>query len=572
MQLATATHSHKPEIKNRTLFLVYSCYRLGIAAILLILFFTDIGFGQQNSTLYLLTTALYFSVNALLLKFFTARWQPENNTLLLIIASDIIFLQLAALASGLVSSGLGALLIVSVASGSIFISSKQSLLVPALATITLLLNVSLDVANGHSSQSALVASGWLGIAFFVTNIGVQYLARQLRSSEQLAEREAAQSKKLENLNSIIIERMQTGVAVLDQNANILSCNIAGRRLLNLDQATTSLENPAQTQQLLAPEIKHLFSDWQHRTLEIRSENAHAGTQNIKPVQAFPGGPSLKISFISLTTGEASENLMFIEDLGKITQQAQHLKLASLGQLTANIAHEIRNPLGAASHAAQLLEESSESEEDKKLTGIICQQTKRCSNIIDSVMSVSRGQPVKIQRFDLCKWLEAFIDNYQLHTPCDIKIQRPQSLMINFDPNQLTQIVSNLLDNGLRYSAKKSALKSAGINVGADNTGSAFLDILDFGDGVDNGSIPHLFEPFFTSETAGSGLGLYICRELCEANQARISYVTSNTNGIDWLPGACRFYFRINFAHPDRKSYPSITDSKWMPYSPKEKSE
>lgn len=523
--------------QSRTLFLVYSVYRLGISLILLALFLVT-GLGDNNVELFLPTTALYLGCNIALLLLFSKHWQPSENALILILASDIILLQLAASASGIVQSGLGVLLVASVAAGSIFLKRGQVLLVPAFATITLLVNVTIALMQHRVGQSDIVASGWLGITFFVTSITVRYLTERLQASELLAQRESALAKKLEQLNSLIIERMQTGIAVINQNSEIVLCNDSGRKLLGASA------NPANKKlQLVNTNIAQAFEQWQNAADRFSNESP--------PLESFAGGPAVRLIFIELDESH-QDCLMFIDDISKIQQHAQQLKLASLGQLTASIAHEVRNPLGAVSHAAQLLEESTASDEDRKLTRIIRQQAKRCSRIIDSIMAVSRGNASNITRVDIVTWLPGLIETYQIDKDCVIELDTPAELLISFDLNQLTQILTNLFDNGLRYSLSAMGENRILLRADSDSDGLPLLDIIDYGPGVAEENIEHLFEPFFTTETTGSGLGLYICRELCQANQARLSYISHCNRSAKH--GSDRHCFRINFAHPDRKSF------------------
>ncbi len=534
----------KPQVtsteQNRTLFLVYSTYRLAIASILLLLFFAGSGLGSEGSTLFLFSTVIYLGCNLILVGLFLRHWQPSLSALLLVLASDIVLLQLVAQASGIVQSGLGVLLVVSVAAGSIFLQRRQVLLVPSFATITLLLNVSLDIANGNSAQSDLVASGWLGITFFVTSITVQYLTGQLRASELVAQRESAIAQKLGQLNSLVIERMQTGIAIINDDNNIVLFNRSAQKLLGsteqlLDKSLQSINEPTFIQ------------------LKLWKSNKSNHKHNSPLIQSFTGGPTIKLSFIQLSEDGSGESLMFIEDISKITQHAQQLKLASLGKLTASIAHEIRNPLGAASHAAQLLEESDISTEDKKLTHIISQQTKRCSNIIESVISVSRGEASNIKPFDLVHWLPGFLESYNVGKQYSVELHSPDSLFINFDSEQLAQILTNLIDNGIRHSISNNGEEQVYLHVGLDHDKLPYLDVIDQGTGVAEKNIQRLFEPFFTTEQAGSGLGLYMCRELCEANQARITYIPHYDGTARQASSNSPHCFRINFAHPDKKA-------------------
>ena len=243
---------------------------------------------------------------------------------------------------------------------------------------------------------------------------------------------------------------------------------------------------------------------------------------------------------------AGDVTIFIEDTGEIQQQAQQLKLASLGRLSAGIAHEIRNPLGAISHASQLLSESPNLDQgDQRLTDIIYDHCLRMNDVIENVLEMSRrapATPVKLKlREQLCEFNDAYTNANQ-NAEIEIDVEPPDT-EIRMDPSQFHQVLTNLVQNGLRYSEEHSQCAYVRLQGGVDTISERpYLNIIDRGPGVDEAKVANLFEPFFTTEASGTGLGLYISRELCESNQARLSYSRHDDGG------GC---FRIIFAHPDR---------------------
>ncbi|WP_368087235.1 PAS domain-containing sensor histidine kinase [Marinobacter sp. AC-23] len=237
-------------------------------------------------------------------------------------------------------------------------------------------------------------------------------------------------------------------------------------------------------------------------------------------------------------------------MSKVTQQAQQMKLASLGRLTAGIAHEIRNPLGAISHAAQLMEESPHIDvSDQQMLDIIRRHSKRVNGIVENVLSLSRRMPANADLVDLVSWLEEFradfLQTQETTTPPSNLILKtaPGVPDARFDKSQIEQVLVNLCDNGLRYSQQQLGERKIELRVGATADGErAYVDVRDFGPGVATGTSHSIFEPFYTTDKGGTGLGLYLARELCEANQAHLSLVE------DDQAGCC---FRITFAHPGR---------------------
>jgi two-component system sensor histidine kinase PilS (NtrC family) len=238
--------------------------------------------------------------------------------------------------------------------------------------------------------------------------------------------------------------------------------------------------------------------------------------------------------------------LFLEDTGEIQQQAQQLKLAALGRLSASIAHEIRNPLGAISHAAQLLGESSDLDPaDRRLTGIIHNHCQRMNGVIENVLEMSRRRLPSPVRLNLTEYLNDFADSYREtagNVCMELCVDSPDT-EVRMDRRQLDQVLTNLVANAARHSCAHSGTPYVRIEGGVDpRTERPFVSVIDRGPGVSEAEAEKLFEPFYTTEASGTGLGLYISRELCEANQARLG-CQAHTDG-----GSC---FRITFAHPDR---------------------
>jgi len=241
-----------------------------------------------------------------------------------------------------------------------------------------------------------------------------------------------------------------------------------------------------------------------------------------------------------------EILIFLDDVSMLRQRAQQLKLASLGRLTASIAHEVRNPLGAISHAGQLLSESTSiSPDDIRFTKIILDHSQRVNNIIENIMSISRRKQTEPVGIDLRSWLENFIKEFEAGQKLDTGAISLHNTVdkINawMDPGQLHQVLWNIIENGIRYS-RGIPLIELKYSI-REETQRPFIDVIDHGPGIQAEIEEQLFEPFFTTNSKGAGLGLYIARELCEANQATLSLHRNTSDGC------C---FRINFTHPDKQ--------------------
>ncbi len=425
---------------------------------------------------------------------------------------DILTITLFASASGGILGGFSALYLITVAAAAVLFQTRiLATLVAAIAVLALLIDTLWLVTRGDADVSMMLPAGILGSLFFAVSLLVQVLASRLSKAE--AERRSAESQvaALQQLNEQIILRMETGILLARDTGQCHPINAAARRLLNLDEGQRT------TLSTIAPELGAQFSVW-----------LKAGRVRPEPFRAETDGPALIANFASLDSAIASDKLVFVDDYTPVTQFAQSLKLNSLSKLTASIAHEIRNPLSAISHAAQLLSESPTVDAaDAVLCDILVNNSARVSDIIQNVMDVSRREPPRQILLALATWLRNFHTIYseQRTQPCDLLFEHcDPDLTIQFDPKHLERIMTNLIDNGLRHSHDDTGHASVSVVVERDNMGGQLhIDIIDGGFGVPDNLMPRLFEPFFTTSQDGSGLGLYLCKELCELNGAELGY-------------------------------------------------
>lgn len=510
-------------------------YRLVLSLLLVSLYFSDLLFkplASQNPQLFIITSALY-SVAAVVIHSMILQRRPSLLIqIYLNIGIDILLVTALMHASGGISSGLGSLMIVSIVCGSILLSGRAAFFPAALASIAILFEHGLaQLADGKTS-SAFLQSGILGISFFATSLLAIILSRRLHESEALAKRQSIDLANMAQLTEHVIQRMQTGVIVIDEDLTI--------RLIN-ESAWQMLGMPASNK---ATRLSQLSEELLGRVVEWKND-PFAQYTLIKPIATHT---DIQPRFARLGQDTRQGVLIFLEDVSATAQQAQQMQLASLGQLTASIAHEIRNPLGAISHAGQLLAESDKLDDPGyRLTQIIADNTSRLNTIVENVMQVSRRDPHHIELIDLNDFLEKFIPDYQLGQTIDpgsIRVDiQPEDVQIRFDSNHLRQILVNLCDNALRHSADYRANPRVELRGGiATDFNRPFLDVIDRGPGIRAEDIPHIFEPFFTAATNGTGLGLYISRQLADSNQAHLNYIVIPTGG------AC---FRISFQDPRR---------------------
>ena len=427
--------------------------------------------------------------------------------------------------NGGLSSGLGILVVIAVAFSSLVAAGQQAILYAAIATIAVLAEATYSYLTHTHTATTWSHAGLLGITFFLTAILFAVLAHRLSETQARLKQQDLNLANLEQLNDYVIQNLNSGIIVVDKNNIPHLTNESARILLGnkANDRKTSLAT-------LSMELTQQLERWRKDP-----------TMTPEIFKAAEDTPHVLPRFARLGSEDSAGTVIFLEDQTEVTQHLQQMKLASLGRLTASIAHEIRNPLGAISHAAQLLDESPAlGKEDLRLTEIIHKHSKRMNTIIENVLQLSRPQASQAQNINLFGWLQEFTRDFCLATKIDesrIEIRiNPKNTEINFDPNHLQQLLWNLCQNSIAHANNDDIqIKLLG---GKDNdSAAAFLDIIDNGPGVHEKYISNIFEPFFTTSSSGTGLGLYITRELCEQNKARLNYLPLEDTG------AC---FRISF--------------------------
>ncbi len=415
-------------------------------------------------------------------------------------------------ASGGVSSGLGNFLFFTLAFAGGMVYGRISTVLPAIAFIlTIYGEFYLFFLNENDVQSFFQA-GLLGIVYFVTNILFQSLSRQLHNRQ-------TEVYTLEQINERVIGGMRTGVVVLTNNSEPRLMNQAAERFLS---------TPSQS----APVVESVPDNLLNAVARWRDDPSHGEVT----FTVAATGQELVATFSELhTPSPEADTLIFLEDSTEVQRQAQQLKLASLGRLSASIAHEIRNPLGAISHAAQLLGESENLDKgDGRLCEIIQNHSVRMNDVIENVLQLSRRKSAEPKKIVLDQWLSTFVAEFEAsgqEKPEITVLLQPRDTVVTVDPLHLSQIMTNLCQNGLRYSKKKTGELTLLIQGGRDpQTLLPYLEIIDYGQGVDEELVSNLFEPFYTTETTGTGLGLYLSKELCAANDARLHYNRAGTGG------------------------------------------
>lgn len=442
------------------------------------------------------------------------RLAPQAHLAFVVDTLAIVLLMVAARG---VSSGLGVLLITPAVGCSLVLPLRLGLLHAALGTFAVFGAELWRQSQTHFEGSDIATAGLLGLMLFATAIGAGAVAQRARKSEALAARFGDDLANLSRLNERIIESMETPVLVIDEERRLRLQNAAGRRLLG------GLSLDGRELATALPTLSSALNQWQETP-----------NRDPEPMVLTPGGPELLPRFSRLGFNAWAPVLVLLDDSARVREQAQQLKLAALGRLSAGIAHEIRNPLSAIRHAGQLLAESPGiPDEDQRLLEMIQRHTTRIDKIVEDVLRLSRRDAASPQTLLLRGFLERSIAVYAEGCPDSARSivldSVSESLAVRFDPNHLQQVLHNLWQNSFEHGADDGRSIGVRLEAGRINPGQRpYLDVIDNGRGIPDAVREQIFEPFFTTARRGTGLGLYLSREICEYNQARLLHIAQES--------------------------------------------
>jgi two-component system sensor histidine kinase PilS (NtrC family) len=486
----------------------FNVYRMAVAALFLgiTVFYGDaLNLGSHHLALfrgvclaYLVLAAMSHSVLRNLRDLFNLQLSAH-------LALDIAAITLLMYASGGIRSGLGVMLLIAITGAALVAPRRLAMLYAALAAIALLLEqtywlLRFDAPEANYLQPALLAIGGFAGAGIVS-----WLAQRVAANESLARERGRALETQLRVNQLVIADMQDGVLVLDRDGRVAQHNPQAQRLLGAGA-------------LRGTDLARLVPGFAERWRAWREGDAHAARLELE-LQ----GRGLRLRLME--TGAAEQlTVLFVEDTTRSREEAQQLKLAALGRLTANIAHEIRNPLSAISHAAELLDEEQRGRERGRLTRIIHDNTLRLERLVSDVLQLNRRDRAAADRLPLETWLPAFVEDFCANesVPADriaVEVEHPVTMI--FDREHLRQVLWNLLRNGLRHARAEPGSVRLLVSAYADQVE---LHAIDNGPGVARATLGQLFEPFFTTDSKGTGLGLFLARELCAANGAALEYV------------------------------------------------
>lgn len=433
------------------------------------------------------------------------------------VAADIVMIVLLMQLNGGIASGYGMLLLPFLAVASLLASGRFALLYAVLASATLFGAQLADITQHRAGLALLPQSVLLALACFATSMVTWRLARRVRESERLAHERAGEIVNLNRLNALVLQSLREAVLVLDEHGAVRQYNPPAKRFFPL------IAHGRRLMELL-PVVEH----WR--------EQQHSAPWM---VERRLRGMLLFGRAVPIVADEARMLAVFLRAADELADEARREKLAALGRLTANLAHEIRNPLSAITHAADLLADDSEDQATRRLTRIVRDNAGRLNRLVEDVLILNRRDRLHPETIQLSAALAEFMEQFQLARQ-DVAgrvvlTEQLDSLAVQFDRAHLQQILWNLVNNAVRHASSQPGAVRLTISLGERGPE---VWVHDDGPGVSDAMQARLFEPFSTSESSGSGLGLFIARELAQANGGRLDYLP---------PGGC---FRLTCVAAD----------------------
>jgi len=524
-----------PELAWRVLGLL-NLYRLSIPSLLLALSLLASRpplLGAAFPAQFYATLAAWFATGVICIGLLKTRWPSLQTQAFIHIAFDVVAVTALLVTSAGAASGAGLLLIMPIAAVSLLLPSRTATTIAAIAALFVLFQQIALWWSGLADASDLTQAGLLGGVIFVAAIAVAPIARRLRESEALVRQRDLDLANLAELSHYIVERLRESLVVVDEQDRVRLINESARQILGNEVSANALLGE------VSPRLLYLLTMW--RQSEPVTDTAGGN------LLAADGLREVRPHFAPLGQGRPPPVLVFLEDLTALDDRIQQTRLAALGRLSASIAHEIRNPVGAISHAAQLLEEDPKlSDSNRRLGEIIQANAERVSTIIGNVQQLARRETTRPERMPLGEWLSDFVEEFVGtggHAAGQLVAELPEpDLEVRVDPSHLHQILWNLCENAFRYSVQ-TAEDKVELRIGRlAGSNRPFLEVLDRGPGIDATMTDRIFEPFFTSRTSGTGLGLFIARELAQCNRALLVFEPRAGGGS---------VFRIVFADPQR---------------------
>lgn len=447
-------------------------------------------FGRYNPRLFLIAVTMYVMLTTALA--IGARRHVSNQQFIAYLFSEVALLAMIMYASEGTISYAANILLIPLLIANLLSPNMLGIALAAWTSIAFLLGSVIWPQNFNADN--LVKASSVGLSYFAVALLTQIIAKRLDSALIINLEQKDELHRLRLVTQQVIRDLPFGVVICDQNHRILMINHAAHTWLGLHNGTA------------------LPNDLIHSKDEFTLQYADH-----------------ELNVRKLHTKEMTRNdyVLVIDNSEQVAVKVQQAKLASLGRLTASIAHEIRNPLSAIRQASQLLTETPHLQApERRLTHIIEQHCMRINQIIEDVLQLSKRRAPYREAINLHTWVRQIVRDFrEQHAGVifEINANIDEDVTVQFDPLHLQHVIGNLLNNGLRHAQKQTPDDPRLFIEGSHHQGQYRVNVIDNGGGIEAEQAQHLFEPFYTTEHTGTGLGLYLCKSLCEANNAQIHY-------------------------------------------------
>ncbi|MCH8551351.1 MAG: hypothetical protein LAT62_05400 [Natronospirillum sp.] len=475
---------------------------------------------------------LYLLLGTLIIWPLVRRKPSLSLQLLAGVLLDVAAMVVLIYASGGVDGGVALLLMISIIGASLISEGRMALFFASIGTLAILVQEVYVHWNVFSGDGNFPVAGLMGMALFAVAALAHVLGRRSRLNEALAAQRGLDLANMAQLTDYVIQQMDTGIVVLDIEGRVRLINRAARHLLQIEGRPRELR-------ACSTELARAVRQWVRQDPGARRRHLINAAQH-----------PLLVQYRRIGSGLDQSALIFMDDAAATAEQAQQLKLVAWGRLTASLAHEVRNPLGAIGHAAALLAESTDlATDDKRLVSIVQEHTGRINRLIENVMQLGKRDRHEPQKLTLNQFLPRFLRSFnesQGVNKAPIQIISGRDTTLAWcDPSHLQQILTNLCQNAVRHAGSGGEPRIR-IAFGRLQDEQVYVDVLDNGPGVSPDRRKSLFRPFFTTQPEGTGLGLYLSRELAQANQGDLQY-REPAHG-----GAC---FRVTLKASQEESLP-----------------
>lgn len=445
--------------------------------------------------------------------------------------ADVFFLCLLVFAFATVAGGVGILMVFASAIAAVVLPLRIALLMASIMSLVMSGTALWRFIALDGTAQSMLQAGLYSVTAMISALMANRLAYWARDYRLIAERQKETLSELEQVNELIIRRMRTGVIAVDETGMV--------RVMN-ESAWFQLGSPSVREQplkSLSSRLDQALNEWKKNT-----------ASDPKPVILEPSQAQVLPGFVALPVDNGVGAMIFLTDNNVVARRAVELSVNSLAKLSGSIAHEIRNPLAALNHASQLLEESPQIRlPEMRLINIIQNHAKRMNGIIENILQLSRREQSQPELIPLHVFLPEFSSEFQAsqvsrHLDFQSAIDMQKDTYVLFDKSQLSQCLWKLLDNAVDHASRDTAVPSVRLALTRhEESGFCVITVADNGPGINASQLSRIFEPFYTTRKEGSGLGLYIAKQLCEANQAEIT--------VDSQPGeGAFFHVRLALAH------------------------